>query len=104
MIRRPPRSTLFPYTTLFRSPFVYASGTSFNNMFMGVGNLRIMRLFKKARKLSRKYGGAVIFLDELDAVGGSPGAGSTAPPPARTRRPRLGQGPLRVLMGGRGLG
>src|SRR5260370_32323552 len=24
MIRRPPRSTLFPYTTLFRSPFVTA--------------------------------------------------------------------------------
>src|SRR2546421_4192332 len=23
MIRRPPRSTLFPYTTLFRSPVVY---------------------------------------------------------------------------------
>ena len=38
-------------------PFVYASGTSFNNMFMGVGNLRIMRLFKRARKLARKYGG-----------------------------------------------
>src|SRR2546422_7784319 len=29
MIRRPPRSTLFPYTTLFRSTFtVGASGTS----------------------------------------------------------------------------
>src|SRR3712207_8790803 len=25
MIRRPPRSTLFPYTTLFRSPFVMAA-------------------------------------------------------------------------------
>src|SRR2546430_9509695 len=25
MIRRPPRSTLFPYTTLFRSPFVRVS-------------------------------------------------------------------------------
>src|SRR2546430_824838 len=24
MIRRPPRSTLFPYTTLFRSPFLVA--------------------------------------------------------------------------------
>src|SRR3712207_8440431 len=24
MIRRPPRSTLFPYTTLFRSPFMIA--------------------------------------------------------------------------------
>src|SRR5258708_16397154 len=27
MIRRPPRSTLFPYTTLFRSPFTGFSGT-----------------------------------------------------------------------------
>ena len=26
MIRRPPRSTLFPYTTLFRSPNVSTSG------------------------------------------------------------------------------
>src|SRR3989475_11900747 len=26
MIRRPPRSTLFPYTTLFRSPIVFAHG------------------------------------------------------------------------------
>src|SRR3712207_9282920 len=26
MIRRPPRSTLFPYTTLFRSPVVEAPG------------------------------------------------------------------------------
>src|SRR2546426_9980353 len=27
MIRRPPRSTLFPYTTLFRSPIAPAAGT-----------------------------------------------------------------------------
>src|SRR5260221_8945180 len=26
MIRRPPRSTLFPYTTLFRSAFAHAHG------------------------------------------------------------------------------
>src|SRR2546425_7600567 len=26
MIRRPPRSTLFPYTTLFRSPALHAEG------------------------------------------------------------------------------
>ncbi|HWD46107.1 MAG TPA: AAA family ATPase, partial [Actinomycetota bacterium] len=80
-------------------PFVYASGTSFNNMFMGIGNLRIMRLFKKARKLSRKYGGAVIFLDELDAVGGSRGSVSTAssPAPADTGR-HWAKGPLRIIM------
>src|SRR2546422_8523455 len=28
MIRRPPRSTLFPYTTLFRSRFVLAPGAA----------------------------------------------------------------------------
>src|SRR3712207_8399196 len=28
MIRRPPRSTLFPYTTLFRSVYVWAEGNS----------------------------------------------------------------------------
>src|SRR2546430_8821922 len=28
MIRRPPRSTLFPYTTLFRSGFLVNSGTT----------------------------------------------------------------------------
>jgi cell division protease FtsH len=87
-------------------PFVYASGTSFNNMFMGVGNLRIMRLFKKARKLSRKYGGAVIFLDELDAVGGTRGAVSTTstPAPTETRRHWAAKGPLRIIMGGMGMG
>src|SRR2546422_4503946 len=29
MIRRPPRSTLFPYTTLFRSPERFAKGLAF---------------------------------------------------------------------------
>src|SRR5690348_17682572 len=33
MIRRPPRSTLFPYTTLFRSPFgVNLEGTSIDGL------------------------------------------------------------------------
>ena len=50
-------------------PFIYASASSFNNMFMGVANLRVMRLFSKARKFSERYGGAVIFMDELDAIG-----------------------------------
>src|SRR2546430_11648405 len=32
MIRRPPRSTLFPYTTLFRSSSVGTSGQVFSNL------------------------------------------------------------------------
>src|SRR5690348_17555790 len=41
MIRRPPRSTLFPYTTLFRSQIqansaaVYELGEVHNNIFVG---------------------------------------------------------------------
>src|SRR3712207_7122571 len=37
MIRRPPRSTLFPYTTLFRSPYVraMASRTKAKVLFFG---------------------------------------------------------------------
>jgi cell division protease FtsH len=85
-------------------PFVYASGTSFNNMFMGVGNLRIASLFRKARRLSKKYGGSVIFIDELDAVGGSRGAVSTA----MTAEPPSNPGPLRFIvpggMNGMGMG
>src|SRR5437773_7676339 len=33
MIRRPPRSTLFPYTTLFRSVFCYATAHSRSRQF-----------------------------------------------------------------------
>src|SRR3712207_7447498 len=36
MIRRPPRSTLFPYTTLFRSP-VRMIGHPFGRLFVTVG-------------------------------------------------------------------
>src|SRR5258707_9044925 len=37
MIRRPPRSTLFPYTTLFRSGFIFLSG-----WVVGAENARIV--------------------------------------------------------------
>src|SRR5258708_8496415 len=33
MIRRPPRSTLFPYTALFRSPSMLAAPTSLSDRF-----------------------------------------------------------------------
>ncbi len=54
-------------------PFLYASGSGFANMFLGIPQLKMRRLFSKARAMSDKYGGAVIFVDELDAIGGSRG-------------------------------
>src|SRR3989442_2181694 len=42
MIRRPPRSTLFPYTTLFRSSLSRELGIA-----LGLTNLLVKRLVKK---------------------------------------------------------
>ena len=59
-------------------PFIYTSATSFAAMFMGAGNLRVMALFRKAKKFVRQYNGAVIFIDEIDALGSRGGSVSTA--------------------------
>ncbi|MED1721305.1 AAA family ATPase [Brevibacillus parabrevis] len=50
-------------------PFAYASAPSFQNMFFGVGNLKVMGLYRKARKRAREYGACIIFIDEIDAIG-----------------------------------
>jgi cell division protease FtsH len=49
--------------------FFSQSAASFVEMFVGVGAARIRRLFKAARKKSP----AIVFIDELDAVGGHRG-------------------------------
>ncbi len=54
-------------------PYCYASAPSFQNMFMGIGNLRVMMLYKKARKKAEKYGACILFIDEIDAMGGARG-------------------------------
>jgi len=59
-------------------PFIYTSATGFANMFMGVGNLRVMALFRQAKKFVKKYDGAVIFIDEIDAIGSRGGGTQTA--------------------------
>ncbi|WP_202914608.1 AAA family ATPase [Paenibacillus antri] len=50
-------------------PFAYASAPSLQNMFFGVGNLKVMRLYAKARKLAKGYGACIVFIDEIDAIG-----------------------------------
>ncbi len=50
-------------------PFAYASAASFRAMFIGMDVLMIKRLYTKARRLARDYGGCVVFMDEFDAIG-----------------------------------
>src|SRR2546427_7776245 len=47
MIRRPPRSTLFPYTTLFRSAVQIRGVNDFSPEFVGVLEGRHMRLVRE---------------------------------------------------------
>lgn len=50
-------------------PFISMSGSEFTEIFVGVGASRVRKLFKKARNLAYGYGGCIIFIDELDAIG-----------------------------------
>jgi len=82
-------------------PFLFATGSGFANMFMGIGNLKVRKLFKKARVMSDKYGGSVIFIDEIDAVGSRGAVADRAVPADRaTDRLIMGAG----MGGGGGMG
>jgi cell division protease FtsH len=50
-------------------PFLSLAGSEFTEIFVGVGARRARQLFKQARRLSYSHGGAIIFIDEIDAVG-----------------------------------
>ncbi len=52
-------------------PFFHISGSEFVEMFVGVGASRVRDLFNKAKKTAP----AIVFIDEIDAVGRKRGAG-----------------------------
>lgn len=50
-------------------PFISMAASEFNEVFVGVGASRVRKLFSKARSLSYGFGGCIIFIDEMDAMG-----------------------------------
>ena len=54
-----------------KMPFISMSGSEFVEVFVGVGAARVRKLFKKARDLAYGFGGCIIFIDEIDAIGRS---------------------------------
>ncbi len=57
-------------------PFYYVDTSSLQAMFMGMGAFKVMRMYGKARKSAKEYGAAVVFLDEIDAIGSREGVSS----------------------------
>ena len=47
-------------------PFISISGSEFGEIFAGLGASRVRKLFEKAKKMAP----SIIFIDEIDAVGG----------------------------------
>lgn len=54
-------------------PFFFVDASSLQAMFVGVGPMKVMRMYAKARKAAKKYGASIVFIDELDAIGQSRG-------------------------------
>ncbi|MGH2766141.1 MAG: AAA family ATPase [Actinomycetota bacterium] len=67
-------------------PFLFVSAPAFQSMWFGMTGARIRSFFKALRKAARREGGAIGFIEEIDAIGGTRG------------------GPVQSASGGRGSG
>ena len=52
-------------------PFLFVSASAFQSMYYGQTNRKIRSFFKSLRKAARAEGGAIGFIEEFDAIGGS---------------------------------
>ncbi len=57
-------------------PFLFVSSSAFQSMFYGQTNRKIRAYFKALRRHARREGGAIGFIEELDAIGGARGSGA----------------------------
>lgn len=58
-------------------PFLFVSSSAFQSMFYGQTNRKIRSYFKQLRKYARREGGAIGFIEEIDAIGGARGGMGT---------------------------
>ena len=64
-------------------PFLFVSATSFQSMYYGATARKIRSYFKQLRKVARAEGGAIGFIEEIDAIAMSRGGlSATVMPPS----------------------
>merc|ERR1719336_3733962 len=56
-------------------PFLSTNGSSFDQVFVGIGVMRVKNLFSRAKELAP----CIVFIDEIDAVGSTRNTVSTSP-------------------------
>jgi cell division protease FtsH len=52
-------------------PFLFVSASAFQSMYFGQTNRKIRSFFKRLRKYAQTEGGAIGFIEEIDAIGGA---------------------------------
>ena len=52
-------------------PFLFVSSSAFQSMYYGQTNRKIRNYFRALRKAARQEGGAIGFIEEIDAIGGA---------------------------------
>src|SRR5437016_5207498 len=62
-------------------PFLFVSAPAFQSMWYGMTNIKIRSFFKSLRKAARREGGAIGFIEEIDAIGGDRSGLSMSPSP-----------------------
>ncbi|MCD6521137.1 MAG: AAA family ATPase [Anaerolineae bacterium] len=50
-------------------PFLGIDGSRLISMWLGVGSIKVMRLYAAARRYAKRYGACIVFIDELDSIG-----------------------------------
>jgi cell division protease FtsH len=60
-------------------PFLFVSATAFQSAFYGMTAVKIRAFFRQLRKAARKNGGAIGFIEEIDAIGSARGSLHFAP-------------------------
>jgi cell division protease FtsH len=60
-------------------PFMFVSATSFQSMWYGATARKIRSYFKALRKAARSEGGAIGFIEEIDAIAGRRGGMNSTP-------------------------
>lgn len=54
-------------------PFFSVEASSLTATFIGIAPLKVGRIFNDCRNKAREYGGCILFIDEIDAIGGHRG-------------------------------
>src|SRR5437899_7760795 len=55
------------------TPIIVSSGAAYSGMFIGMDMVAVYMCVRAAKKLARRWGGCIVFIDEFDALGQSRG-------------------------------